>query len=574
MPFQSWRVARDQVLAALLAGQRQLMVTGQPGTGKTLLLHDISRILRAAGWEAEMYRPSFSGDAGVAAPISGKPGVLLVDEADHLRVDALDEVIASTGCAILLAGLDRLAGACPGWARVKLAPLTMQDGREFVALWLRQGGLPATAIDDEVAARAVELSEGVPRLLARLLSGALWLADSQGEALVSVLHVEDAARLRTALAGPDTFDNPSDTAAEQTPAQAPAPIIVEHPVPPATDRPLPAVASAVPVRVLQSPVARRSAPADIDPVRPRAGKVWYVVAAIGLIAGGIVVTQKYPAIRTLRTLAVFTAPVAPPEPSAVETANPVQAPAPPMPPEPASASVEPASPAAPALAEPRAAVAPEPDPMPVAAIAASEPALPVAPAVSIEPEPANPGPLVPPSPPQTIETADSNQPPGAAAPDPGPQMPAPPVPSVSPPVAEAIAEAPGQVVPPLNIVPATSPVVPTLPPPNPALPAQQVPAQKLPAATLVLLLQRGDQMIALGDVSAARLLYGRAASAGSGVAALAMGRTFDPNFLASIGAGVAPDPMAATIWYRLAITLGDKDAIPLLQQIEGHKPAQ
>jgi TPR repeat protein len=76
-------------------------------------------------------------------------------------------------------------------------------------------------------------------------------------------------------------------------------------------------------------------------------------------------------------------------------------------------------------------------------------------------------------------------------------------------------------------------------------------------------------MLATGDISAARLLYEPAAEAGNGPAAAALGRTFDPAFLTSIGTiGIRPDPSAAAKWYRKAASLGEpgmEDAIKRLE---------
>ncbi|WP_421988618.1 hypothetical protein [Roseococcus sp.] len=81
--------------------------------------------------------------------------------------------------------------------------------------------------------------------------------------------------------------------------------------------------------------------------------------------------------------------------------------------------------------------------------------------------------------------------------------------------------------------------------------AQPPPA--LPSALINLLIQRGDEMLARGDVSAARLFYARAASAGSATAAWAMGRSFEPEVLSRIGArGIRADPDQARLWYRRA----------------------
>ena len=82
------------------------------------------------------------------------------------------------------------------------------------------------------------------------------------------------------------------------------------------------------------------------------------------------------------------------------------------------------------------------------------------------------------------------------------------------------------------------------------------------------MVRRGDALLDQGDVSAARLLYDRAAIAGSGRAATAMGKTFDPAFLTRIGAvGLSADPAAAGTWYRRGIELGDDEARIRLQAL-------
>ena len=68
--------------------------------------------------------------------------------------------------------------------------------------------------------------------------------------------------------------------------------------------------------------------------------------------------------------------------------------------------------------------------------------------------------------------------------------------------------------------------------------------------------------------SAARLLYDRAASAGSAHAATAMGKTYDATVLAGIGVvGPSPDPALAAQWYRRGLSLGDEEARTRLQSL-------
>jgi TPR repeat protein len=90
----------------------------------------------------------------------------------------------------------------------------------------------------------------------------------------------------------------------------------------------------------------------------------------------------------------------------------------------------------------------------------------------------------------------------------------------------------------------------------------------LPAAVSALL-ARGDELIRIGDIAAGRLVYQRAATLGSGQAATAAGRTYDPRFLRQIGTmGVVADPEAAAAWYRKGAALGDRAAQSLLNNLE------
>lgn len=113
------------------------------------------------------------------------------------------------------------------------------------------------------------------------------------------------------------------------------------------------------------------------------------------------------------------------------------------------------------------------------------------------------------------------------------------------------------------------------PPPDarqstPAATRAAPPTVQMAPAMIAALTRRGDQMLAIGDISAARLLYERAAAAGSGAAALALGRTYDPAAMAQLGArGLRPDPETAAAWYRRAQALGEQEAEPLLRALPG-----
>ena len=101
-------------------------------------------------------------------------------------------------------------------------------------------------------------------------------------------------------------------------------------------------------------------------------------------------------------------------------------------------------------------------------------------------------------------------------------------------------------------------------------PAGKSPAARpLPDRQLAELLARGDVFLQAGDIASARLFYERAADAGDGQAALRVGATFDPTFLASIGLRNLPgDPAKAAFWYHRALGLGASGAGPHLNSLE------
>jgi hypothetical protein len=117
------------------------------------------------------------------------------------------------------------------------------------------------------------------------------------------------------------------------------------------------------------------------------------------------------------------------------------------------------------------------------------------------------------------------------------------------------------------------------PPPPDAVPAAADPAamptspsappaaSPLPPAVMAVLLDRGAAMLATGDISAARLLYKRAADSGNAQAAAEIGKTYEPTFLANRRAiGIRADPTIAAGWYRRALSLRGTKAASLLAQ--------
>jgi hypothetical protein len=126
----------------------------------------------------------------------------------------------------------------------------------------------------------------------------------------------------------------------------------------------------------------------------------------------------------------------------------------------------------------------------------------------------------------------------------------------------------------LSVAPAP---VPANPPPPRAVPIPEAEhiAVPPPAVTpgiareeIATLLARGRTYLANGDVSAARLAFRRAAEGGDAQAALALGGTYDPLVLKSLGViGVRSDPALARNWYQKAADLGSAEAPQRIDQL-------
>lgn len=168
-------------------------------------------------------------------------------------------------------------------------------------------------------------------------------------------------------------------------------------------------------------------------------------------------------------------------------------------------------------------------------------------------------PPLPPMSPADTTTAAAVSPPmpvAVAAPVPAPPIAVTPAPTrtESAPVSIASESPPPAPVDPPAKAPVEAPAVTAstpAPPPAPATDTQQAEA----------LLARGDDLLATGDVAAARLFYQRAAELGSAAAATAVGQTYDPGVLELLRVrGARGDVQLAAEWYRKAIAAGDRQA--------------
>jgi hypothetical protein len=130
--------------------------------------------------------------------------------------------------------------------------------------------------------------------------------------------------------------------------------------------------------------------------------------------------------------------------------------------------------------------------------------------------------------------------------------------SVAPPAARLSAEPaappPVAVAPPLQ--PPAPPAAPAeAQPPQPAAPASQ-PLRRLASEEIRLHLDRGEALLAQGDLAAARLFFERVAEAGDARGAFGLARSYDPSVLTRLPVhGIAGDAAEAERWRRVAASM-------------------
>lgn len=91
-------------------------------------------------------------------------------------------------------------------------------------------------------------------------------------------------------------------------------------------------------------------------------------------------------------------------------------------------------------------------------------------------------------------------------------------------------------------------------------------ARRIAPDELAALLKRAKGLLAVGDITSARLLLERAADSQEAEAALMLAGTYDPQVLGTQDTrSITPDPAAARLWYQKAAQLGSVDARRRLQ---------
>jgi type II secretory pathway predicted ATPase ExeA len=236
--------ALARLLGALEDGEGMVLLTGEPGTGKTLLCHVLLDRLRPGGETVFLTHTHFPDRTALLQAIlfdlrlphagrceqdlrltltehlletfaAGRPTTLVVDEAHHLTLDLLEELrllgnlesSAGKALQVVLVGLpvllDTLAAPEAATLRQRLAVrTTLEPLRHYVAAdyLLHQvricGGRPEEVFLDEAVEVLARASKGLPRLLNQAARQAQSLAREVGTEQVDVeAALEALARL-------------------------------------------------------------------------------------------------------------------------------------------------------------------------------------------------------------------------------------------------------------------------------------------------------------------------------------------------------------------------------------------
>jgi TPR repeat protein len=141
-------------------------------------------------------------------------------------------------------------------------------------------------------------------------------------------------------------------------------------------------------------------------------------------------------------------------------------------------------------------------------------------------------------------------------------------PAATPPAAIS----PGATPPVAAAPPAAAPVA-ALPPAPVAEPIVPVDAiRHLDPSEIASSLKRADDLIASGDLAAARLVLRRAANAGDARAAMTLAGTYDPAILEKLGVhGFVPDVAMARVWYEKAKKFGSAEAPQRLELLASER---
>jgi len=271
----------EQALARLLHGitadDGLLLLTGAPGTGKTLLCHRLLERLGPDTASAFLTNSHFGDRTGLLQAIlfelslpyrgatqqemrltlteflldnyrTGRRSLVIVDEAQHLTPELLEELRllgnleAPHGRAVqvllvaqpaLAETLRRPEAAAVGQrlaVRARLAPLDLYEAADYVVHHLRAaGGRPEALITDEALQVLARGAQGTPRLLNQAAHHSFVLACEAGARQVDAEMVLEALALLGLEAGEPAAGDLQGAGLRATPEEGPPDLSDEGP---------------------------------------------------------------------------------------------------------------------------------------------------------------------------------------------------------------------------------------------------------------------------------------------------------------------------------------------------------
>ncbi len=263
-PATAHEHALQRLLRALSDGEGPVLLSGAPGTGKTLLCHCLLERLGPDVTSAFLAQGHYGGRAGLLQAIlydlslphegrgeqelrlsltdhllrsyaAGRRTVLVVDEAHHLSADLLEElrllgnlearhgkavqvVLAAQPSLLVTLGRPDLSSLSQRLAvRATAEPMSVPEAADYLVHQLRlAGGKPDDVLAEEARELLARGTRGVPRLLNQAAHEALTLACSAG---VRPVDAEAALEALTLL-GLDVPEDEAKSADEGKPLAA------------------------------------------------------------------------------------------------------------------------------------------------------------------------------------------------------------------------------------------------------------------------------------------------------------------------------------------------------------------
>jgi type II secretory pathway predicted ATPase ExeA len=261
--------ALAQLLQALADGEGLALVTGEPGTGKTLLGQCLLERLGSDITSAFLTNSHFGNRTGLLQAIlydlslpyearaeqelrlaltdfllqnyaADRRAVLVVDEAHHLSADLLEElrllgnleapggkalqvVLLGQPSILPTLGQPELVGLCQRLAaRARVEPLGTDEAADYLLHQVRAaGGRPGTLFTAEALELLARGGQGVPRLLNQAAHRALTLACESGATQVDAEAALEALTLLGLEVEAGTLDTTGPAAQEAVPGPAP-----------------------------------------------------------------------------------------------------------------------------------------------------------------------------------------------------------------------------------------------------------------------------------------------------------------------------------------------------------------